>query len=91
MGHAVYNDTVNHRSHKSAEVAGWYGMSAILVAYALTSFGIIDSQGLWFQLLNLTGGLGLIIIAWAKGVMQSVILNVFWAVIAIVAIARLFL
>ena len=71
------------------EIAGWYGMLACLGAYALTSFGIIESQGLAFALLNLTGGLGLMAIAWYKGVVQSVILNLVWIAVAIISITSL--
>ncbi|MFZ1301167.1 MAG: hypothetical protein WAQ27_01130 [Candidatus Microsaccharimonas sp.] len=74
-----------------AEFCGWYGMLALIVAYFLVSFGIINGEGLAFQLLNLTGGIGLLIVAASKGVVQSVILNIFWAVIGLVAIIRLFI
>ncbi len=74
-----------------AELCGWYGMVALIVAYFLVSFGIIHGQGMIFQLLNLTGGIGLLIVAASKNVIQSVLLNFFWAAIGIVAIARLLL
>lgn len=73
-----------------AEFCGWYGMLALIVAYFLVSFGVIDGEGLIFQLINLTGGIGLLIVAASKGVLQSVILNFFWAAIGVVAIARIF-
>lgn len=76
---------------KWTELLGWYGMTALISAYALASFNIIPADGLAYQLLNLTGSLGLLIIAAAKGVTQSVLLNVFWMVIGIVAIAKIFL
>lgn len=76
---------------KFAEFCGWYGMLALIIAYFLVSFGWLDGQGLVFQLINLTGGIGLLIVAASKGVTQSVILNFFWAVIGLVAIVRFFL
>ncbi len=76
---------------KLAEFCGWYGMLALIVAYFLVSFGWIDGQGLIFQIINLTGGVGLLIVAASKGVLQSVILNFFWAIIGVIAIARIFL
>lgn len=75
---------------KFAELCGWYGMFALIFAYFLVSFGWLDGQGLVFQLINLTGGFGLLVVAASKGVMQSVILNFFWAIIGIIAIIRLF-
>ena len=74
-----------------AEAAGWYGAVAILVAYALISFKVIPGDGLLFQLLNLTGALGILTVSLYKKVPQSVILNIFWGIIAIIAIIRIFI
>lgn len=76
---------------KWTELAGWYGMIALIVAYGLVSFSVIPGDGIMYQLLNLTGGIGLIIVAASKGVVQSVLLNVFWAAIGIIAILRIIL
>ena len=72
-----------------AEVVGWYGIGAILLAYTLVSFEAISASGVIFQLLNLTGAIGVIIIALHKNVMQSVALNIFWAGVAVVALLRM--
>ena len=83
--------TLGIKKGRVAEVCGWYGMIALITAYFLVSFGIISGQGIEYQLLNLTGGIGLLIVAASKGVVQSVILNLFWAAIGIIAIVRLFI
>lgn len=72
-----------------AEIAGWYGAIAILVAYTLVSFKIIPGDGLLFQLLNLTGALGILTISIYKKVKQSIVLNIFWGTVAIVAIVTI--
>lgn len=77
--------------HLIAEIAGWYGALAILTGYALVSFNIVDSDGLAFQLLNLTGAMGIFIISVVKHVGQSIALNVFWAAVAIIAIFNIFI
>lgn len=64
-------------------------MAALIAAYCFVSFGALSSDSLVFQLLNLTGAAGLLIVAASKGVTQAVITNVFWAIIAIVALAKL--
>ena len=69
------------------EIAGWYGATAILIAYTLVSFNITTSDTLLFQLLNLTGALGIIAIAIYKKVYQSVVLNIVWVGVAVIAIA----
>jgi hypothetical protein len=83
----------NKLSHKqlAAEIVGWYGALAILVAYMLVSFDVIEGDGLAYQFLNLTGAIGVLIIALYKKVKQSVLLNVFWALIAVVAIVNIIL
>lgn len=72
-----------------AEFMGWYGAVAILAAYFLVSFDKVPADGAVFQLLNLTGAFGLIIIALYKRVIQSVVLNLFWAGVAILALISL--
>jgi hypothetical protein len=42
-------------------------------------------------LLNLTGALGIVVIAAAKKVRQPLLLNVFWAIIALVALIRIYI
>ncbi|MCA9348255.1 hypothetical protein KC867_02505 [Candidatus Saccharibacteria bacterium] len=76
---------------KFTEASGWYGLIALLVAYALASLGIIKADGLIYLSLNLTGGIGLLIVAASKNVLQSVILNIFWTIIGMVAIIKLVL
>jgi len=71
-----------------AEVGGWYGAGAIVLAYALVSFKAVPSDGVVYQLLNLTGAIGIIVISAIKGVRQSVALNIVWLVIAAVALAN---
>ena len=71
------------------EAIGWYGPVALILAYALVSFDVITANSYAFQLLNLTGGAAIIVTAWAKKVLQSVVLNIFWCIIALVAIAQL--
>jgi hypothetical protein len=72
-----------------AEIAGWYGTGAIVGAYLLVSMDVVDGAGWVYQILNLTGALGLIGIAYLKGLRQNVVLNLFWAAIGIMAILKL--
>jgi hypothetical protein len=74
-----------------AEIAGWYGMVAIVGAYFLVSFNILPAGGGAYQLLNLTGAAGIIAISVVKKVRQSIVLNLFWAVIAVATLLKLML
>ena len=73
------------------EIMGWYGMIAILIAYALVSFKIVGSNNLLYQILNLTGAAGMVIVSISKGAKQPALLNIIWYVIALVAIIQLLL
>jgi hypothetical protein len=72
--------------HKAVNYFGWYGVLAILLAYLLVSSSIIVAKSLTYQLLNLTGALGIIIEALSKKDAQPALLNSIWAVIALVSI-----
>jgi hypothetical protein len=73
------------------DVAGWYGTIAIIGAYALISFKIVESGSAVYQLLNFTGAIGVIMMGIIKNVPQSVALNTFWAAIALIALVGIVL
>lgn len=68
------------------DVLGWCGVVAILGAYALLAFDILTSHDGIYQLLNLSGALALGAEAYTKRDMQPAVLNVLWALIALVAL-----
>ena len=79
------------KAHPLAELAGWVGAASILLAYGLALFGVINADDLWYALLNLVGAVGIVIIAVVKKVAQSIVLNVIWAIAALVAIVGIWL
>lgn len=82
---------INVSPSKVAEILGWYGMLALIGAYFLVSFGYIVAEELTFQTLNLTGGMSLVVFALSKRATQLAILNIFWILIGVVAMVRIFL
>jgi hypothetical protein len=76
---------------KMVELYGWYGMAAILLAYALASFSVIDARSLTFQILNGTGALGIVLVSFRRKAYQPGVLNIIWALIAIAAILKILL
>lgn len=74
---------------KEISYLGWYGVVAILAAYALVSFNVIAVKSYPYQLLNLTGALCIAIEAASKKDRQPAVLNAIWAVIALIAIVNL--
>ena len=73
------------------EICGWYGTVAIVLAYVLVSFGFLPATSLWYQVLNGTGAAGIIVDAFYKKDYQPGVLNVIWLIVAVIAIARLFM
>lgn len=73
---------------KLIELFGWYGMAAILFAYALVSFSVVPATSPIYQILNITGSLGIITVSFHKKDYQPGILNIIWILIALVAMAK---
>lgn len=73
------------------ELFGWYGAGAILLAYALMSFSMLEPTNIWYQVLNGTGALGIVAVSLHKRNYQPGVLNLIWAAIAAFAIAGMLL
>lgn len=71
------------------EFMGWYGAVAIILAYALISFSYLQPQSIAYQLLNITGAVGIITISFYKRAYQPGILNLIWALVAFVSILKI--
>lgn len=71
------------------EIIGWYGTVAIVGAYALNSFNIIGSNSLLYQILNLTGAIGIVALSLSKKAYQPATLNAIWTIIALIAIIKI--
>jgi hypothetical protein len=71
------------------EAVGWLGVVAVLTAYALSSLGVASSQSLLCIGLNLSGAAAIAWVSYYKQNWQSVVLNIVWAGIALVALASL--
>ena len=74
---------------KITEALGWYGVIAVVGAYALLSLDIVSSNSLLFQGLNLTGAIGIVIDALEDKNTQPAVLNIIWAIIALIAIVKI--
>lgn len=76
---------------KITEILGWYGVIAVVGAYALLSLNILNNNSLLFQGLNLTGAIGIIVDAIQDKNTQPAVLNIIWAIIALIAIVKIIL
>ena len=71
------------------ESIGWYGTAAIVLAYTFVSFNVLSSSSFIYQIMNATGALGIIYISFKKKAYQPGVLNIIWAIVALIAILRL--
>lgn len=71
------------------EIVGWYGALAVLVAYCLASFNLTGVHDAPYLVLNFTGALGILTVATAKHVRQSMVVNAFWAAMAGLALVKI--
>jgi len=72
-----------------SETIGWYGAVALLLAYALSTFKLLSQQTVVYQVLNLTGAVGIVYVCLAKGTYQPAVLNTIWAIVALIALVKL--
>lgn len=68
------------------DILGWIGSVEVIAAYALNSYQRIKSDSFLFQILNLTGGIFLIVNTIYYGAYPSTFINGVWAIIAFTAI-----
>lgn len=71
------------------EILGGVGAVMVLAAYGLNSYQKIRSDSWWFLLLNILGGIILIVYTVAKSAWANTIINVVWVIIAIPGIIKL--
>ena len=77
-------------SQFTIDLIGWVGSLEVILAYALISYHKITAKSIWYQVLNLTGGLFLIINTYYYGAYPSAIVNVVWFFIASSAIISIY-
>ena len=73
------------------QIIGWYGVTAIVVAFALLNFDVLGTNSLVYQLLNVTGSVSIIIEASSKKDYQPVALNIIWLLVAIYGLSQIIL
>ncbi len=86
----MFLKTKTKAEHYVAEIVGWYGVFAILFAYAALMLGWVTIDNLWYSILNTTGALGLLVISAVLKDYQSSTLNFLWLIIGLVGLINLF-
>lgn len=73
------------------EIAGWFGAVCVLGAYVLLTMKRLDSDTVAFQSLNVAGAAGFIVNTAWHGAIPSMVLNIVWCGVGLVALARIML
>lgn len=82
---------MHHPRHRSTGYIGWYGVVAVLSAFALINLGAIPSSHWLFHVLNLSGSIAIGYDAYRQKNMQPVVLNIFWGAISLIGLFRFFI
>jgi hypothetical protein len=72
-----------------SDIVGWIGAACLVGAYALVSTKMLEGDSMAYQLLNLLGGVLVIVNSLHYGAYPSVGVNVVWIGIALFAIFRM--
>ena len=75
--------------NKLFETIGWVGMAMILTAYALANFHILSVDSITYQLLNIIGSLGIILVSYLRRNYQPMVLNIVWIIIGLISLGKL--
>ncbi|MCI0751379.1 MAG: hypothetical protein L0Y35_06040 [Flammeovirgaceae bacterium] len=70
------------------DIIGWLGSIQVIAAYGLNSYQKLKSDSILFLLLNLIGGICLIIYSYYYAAYANTFINIVWVVIAIPAIIK---
>ena len=71
------------------QAAGWIGAAALLIAFYLNSSGKLTADNKMYQLTNLGAAVLLTINAIYINSLPFIIINVFWAGVALLSLVRL--
>lgn len=67
---------------------GWLGFMLCASGYLLLNIKVLKFDGVWFQLLNTLGGLGLLISAAYHTDLPNIASNTIWVLIGVFGLAR---
>ena len=73
------------------EIFGWYGTVALLLAYGLVSFSVLEGDSLRYQLLVITGCAGIVAVSLYKKTYQPAVLNIVSILIGLASLVKAYL
>jgi len=77
----------NKTLNLSIDIFGWIGAVLVVIAYALSSFSMLQPSSIIYQLMNLVGATGILIVSVKNRNYQTVLTNAVWLTIALIGIS----
>lgn len=74
--------------HNGIELFGWVASFTYLFGYSLISFGVLDVNSPIYHVSFLIGSVGLALVTYRHRAFQSFTVNVFFGVLALIALVR---
>lgn len=71
------------------DILGWVGSVLVVAAYGLNTYKKIASDSFAFYLMNIIGGIFLVIYSMEKGAYANTFINIVWVIIAVPAVLKL--
>ena len=71
-----------------ATITGWIGVGLMLLAYFLLARNKVKSHSKIYNLMNLVGGVGVLMNSTYNGAWPIAVLNVFWIGVALMAMIK---
>lgn len=79
----------SEKRHPLVEAIGWFGAAIVIIAYGLLVFNVLKADSAPYLIMNIIGSVCLVVIAEVKKLFQSVVLNVIWGTVALIALIGL--
>lgn len=76
---------------KAYDLIGWFGVGAILGAYALITFGAVTADDWIYNATNLFGAAGIVVSSYKNKDYQPVALNAVWFFISLLGLLQILL
>lgn len=80
---------MNNNLEIAINVVGYIGSALLIIAFALNSLKVLKSFSIKYQILNLLGGSFVLWNSWYYHAFPSVVVSIFWVIIALVAMVRI--
>lgn len=72
------------------EIVGWAGMAMLIVNFYLASYQYLSDRYYPYHFLNFFGAIGVMINAFAKGVLAVGFVEIAWSLIALIGLYNVF-